>query len=204
MLLGALTRQLQKEYNAEYNDVAVKDLFMETTNSNQQPVCKYFTVKDMSNKLLKYLFVMGKKYHNDLFESCWRKQCKSHNNLSTFTELHEMVCLPVLDECKEILSSLELKTMTLENVDKYFQKFQQGTDLESNLNKLCQGIQQCFPDEKCLPAKQWVPRVVLHIQEYKKINSYMNVAKIVLELKESMKLTGDFTVINTLAQQVTS
>jgi len=40
------------------------------------------------------------------------------------------------------------------------------------------------------------------IQDYKKINCYMNVAMTVLEFKKSMKLTGDFTVVDTLAQQV--
>ena len=202
LFLGILTKQLQKEFNVEYGDVAVKDLFTETAESNQL-VCIYFTEKSIPNELLKYLYVMGNKYHNDLFDSCWRKRCKQFDNLSTFMEVHEKVCMHVLDECEEILLSLEQKTMTLESVDKYFRKFQE-TDLESNLIKLCQGIQQCFPDTEVLPAKQWVHGVVVHIQEYRNINSYMNVATIVLELKKSMNLTGDFTVIDTLAQQVSS
>ena len=199
-LLGILTKQLQKEFNAEYGGVAVKDLFIKTADSNQL-VCMFFTEKNIPNELLKYLYVMGKKYHNDLFDGCWREQCKQFYNLSTFMEVHEKVCIHVLDECEEILLSLEERTMTLENVEKYFNKFQE-TDLESNLNKLCQGIQQCFPDTELKPAKRWVHGVVVHIQEYKKINSYLNVATIVLELKKSMNLTGDFTVIDTLAQQV--
>ena len=201
--LGALTKQLQKEYYAEYNNVAVNNLFVENTDPSHQPVCIYFTVKDIPRDLLKYLYIMGNRYHNDLFESCWRKQCRSYNNLSTFKEVYENVCLPVLDECKDVLLSLELKTMTLENVDKYFRKFRQETDLESNLNKLCQGIQQCFPNTEILPARDWVHGIVVCIQDYKKINSYMNVATVILNLKESMKLIGDFTVIDTLAQQVT-
>ena len=195
-----MTKQLQREFYAEYNDFAVKDLFAEITDSSQ-PVCIYFTVKDVPNELLKYLYIMGNKYRNDLFDSCWRERHKQCNNLSTFMEVHEEVCMHVLDECKEILLSLEQKTMTLENVDKYFKKFQEP-DLESNLNKLCQGMQQCFPDSELKPANQWVHTAVVHIQEYKKINSYLNVATIVLGLKKSMNLTGDFTVIDTLAQQV--
>ena len=201
-LLGILAnyKQLQKEFHAEYNDFAVKDLFAETSDSSQ-PVCTYFTVNDIPNELLKYLYIMGNKYRNDLFDSFWRERCKQFNNLSTFNEVHETVCKHVLDECKEILLSLVQKTMTLENVDKYFRKFQE-IDLENNLSKLCQGMLQCYPDTELKPAKQWVHGVVVHIQEYKKINSYMNVATIVLELKKSMNLTGDFTVIDTLAQQV--
>ena len=150
---------------------------------------------------MKYLYIMGNRCRNDLFESVWNKHCKQFNNLSTFIEVLEKVCMPVLNECKIILTSLEQKTMTLENIDKYFRKFQEN-DLESNLFKLCQGIQQCFPETELKPAKQWLHDVVLLIQEYKKINSYMNLATIVLELKQSMNLIGDFTVIDTLAQQV--
>ena len=201
LLLGSLTKQLQVEFNAEYDGVAVKDLFTETADS--QLVCIYFTAKDIPDELLKYLYVMGNKYHNDLFDSFWRERCKQCDilHISTFNEVHETVCKHVLNECEEILLSLEQKTMTLENVDKYFRKFQES-DLENNLFKLCQGIQQCYPATKVKPAKHWVHDVVVHIQEYKKINSYLNVATIILELKRSMNLTGDFTVVYTLSQQV--
>ena len=196
-----MTKQLQVKFNADYDDVAVKDLFTETADSKL--VCIYFTAKDIPNELLKYLYVMGNKYHNDLFDSFWRERCNECDvlHISTFNEVHETVCKHVLDKCEEILLSLEQKTMTLEYVDKYFRKFQE-TDLESNLLKLCQGIQQCYPDTELKPARHWVHSVVVDIQEYKKIDSYMNVAKIVLKLKKSMNLTGDFTVIDTLAQQV--
>ena len=198
LLIGALTKQLQEEYNADYDDVAVKDLFTIETVDSSQPVCIYFTVKDVPNELLECLYVMGNKCCNDLFDSCWREQCKQCNNISSFKEVHEQVCKHVLNECKNILLTLEQKTMTLECVDKYFQEL----DLENNLKKLCQGIQQCLPDTKVLPAKQWVHSAVVLIQDYKKINGYINAATIVLELKKSMNLTGDFTVIETLAQLV--
>ena len=202
MLLGSLTKQLRKEYNADHDDVAVKDLFGEAAGSNNQCKCTYFSVRDMPNELLEYLYIMGNQNRSDLFESCWKKQCKQYSNLSTFKEVHEKVCVVVLDECKEILLSLHKRTMTLENVDVYFLKFQ-PTELKSNLNKLCQGIRQCFPeDRELLPAKDWVPGVIVHIQEYMQIKNYLNVAMVVLELKRSMKLNGDFTVIDTLTQQV--
>ena len=201
-ILGGLTRQLQKEFNAEYRDVAVNQLFVETADPNQPLRCIYFTTKDIPHELVKYLHVMGNIYHNDLFETCWRKQCKMCNHLSTFNRVYKKVCMPVLEECEEILLSLQQRTMTLENVDKYFQKFQQEADIENNLNKLCQGIQQCFPSTRVLPAKQWLHGVVPRIQEYKRINGYISIAMTISKLKKSMKLYGDFTAIDMLAQQV--
>ena len=205
-VLGTLTKKLQKElikFNSEYQDIAVSQLFTEApADPNQQLQCIYFTTENIPHKLLEYLHVMGNVYHNDLFESCWRKQlCKMCDHLTTFNRVYRKVCIPVLVECKEILLSLQQKTMTLEDVDKYFQKFHQEIIVENNLSMLCQGIQQCFPDIEILPAKKWIRGMVEHIQEYKEINSYINVAMIVLKLKESMGLNGDFTVIYMLVPQ---
>ena len=197
-----MTKQLRKEYYADHDNVAVKDLFGEAAGLNNQCKCTYFSVRDVPNELLEYLYIMDNQNRNHLFRSCWKIQCKQYINLSTFKEVHEKVCVVVLDECKEILLSLRKRTMTLENVDIYFPKFQ-PTELESHLNKLCQGIRQCFrEDRELLPAKVWVHGVIVHIQEYMQIKNYLKVAMVVLELKKSMKLNGDFTVIKTLAQQV--
>ena len=199
LLLGALTKQLQKEFTAEYHDVAVNKLFLETDDPNQRLKCIYFSTSDIPHELLKYLHVMGNTYRNDLFESCWGKQCDMCHHVFTFGGVYERVCMPVLDKCKEILLSLQQKTMTLKDVDT---EFQQETDVENNLNKLCRGIRQCFPGSEVLPAKDWVRGVVAHIQEYRRINSCINVATIVLKIKKSMKLYGDFSVVDMLAQQV--
>jgi len=92
--------------------------------------------------------------------------------------------------------------MKLETVDHYFLKLDFKA-LDNCLTQLCQGIKECFPtDRHILTAKEWVPTAVKIIQEYRNISSHMAAAEIILQLKESMGLTGDFAVIETLAQQV--
>ena len=201
-LLGTLTDQLQKELNAEYDNVAVKELFVESS-PKQQLECVYFSVKDIPHNLLNHVYIMGNKYRNDLFDICWKKQCNLYTNLA-FEEIYAIVFKPVLDECKEILFGLQQRTMTLENVDKYFQNFDSDTDMEDNLKKLCQGYRECFPNTYISDAKQWVHGVVKQIKECQRIYVYTNVAMILLDLKESLKLRGDFTVIEKFAEQVTS
>ena len=198
LLSGALTEQLEK-LNAEYHDVAVKGLFVESS-SNQQLECVYFSVMDIPHSLLNHLYIMRNKYRNKLFDICWEKQSNLHTNL-TFKEMYAVVCKPVLDECKEILFDLQQNTMPLVNIDKYFQNFDSDTDVEDNLKKLYQGFCECFPSTNIPHAKDWVHGVVKQIQEYQRIH---NVAMIILDLKESLKLHGDFAVIEKFAEQVTS
>jgi len=199
LLIGSLAKILLQELNNDYNDVPVKELF---DSDESHSVCKFFSTKDVPTELLEYLYIVGKKYPNDIFETCWRQQFKSCADLLTFKAVHEMVCIPVLTECKEILVSLEQGTMTLENVEYYLWRFDIN-ELKTHLQNLCQGLRECFPNDKqLLHHRNWVPSVVANIQEYKKIRSYRDAARIVLLLKDSMKLTGDFTAVNTIVQQV--
>ena len=204
LFIGSLTKKLFEELNKDHNNIPVKELFVPvTTSSGSQLACKFFSTENVPNELLQHLYIIGKKYPNDIFESCWRQQSKSYANLNTFEGVHQMVCTPVFNECEQILVSLEQGTMTLENVENYFSSFHETNELKNNLEKLCQGIRECFPNHKHLRApRSWVPSVVTSIQEYKKLNGYTAAAKIVLQLKDSMKLNGDFTAVNTIVEQV--
>ena len=204
LFIGSLTKKLLEERNKDHSDIPVKELFVRvTTFGGSQLACKFFSTENVPTELLQHLYIVGKKYPNDIFETCWSKRCKLCTNLNTFEAVHQMVCTPVLNECEEILVSLEKGTMTLENVGKYFSSFLEANELKNNLEKLCQGIRECFPNHKQLRApRSWVPSVVTSIQEYKKLNGYVAAAKIVLQLKDSMKLNGDFTAVNTIVQQV--
>ena len=204
IVIGSLTKKLFEELSKDHSDIPVKELFVPvTTSSGSQLACKFFSTENVPTELLQHLYIIGKKHPNDIFETCWRQQCKSCANLDTFEGVHQMVCTPVLNECEEILVSLEQGTMTLENVEKYFSSFHETSELKSNLEKLCQGIRECFPNHKQLRApRSWVASVVTSIQEYKKLNGYIAAARIVLQLKDSMKLNGDFTAVNTIVEQV--
>ena len=201
--IGSLTKSLKQELNIDYYDIPLKELIEPVTDSSDsQLVCKFFSTKNVPIELLQYLYIVGKRYPNDIFESCWRQRCKSFVDLYTFQEVHELVCIPVLTECKEILVSLEQRTITLGNVEVYFFKFEPN-EMKSHLQHLCEGMRECFPNDKGLVAsRNWVPAVVASIQEYKMMKSFIATAKIVLKLKESMELTGDFTAVNMIVQQV--
>ena len=173
-----------------------------TGSNDYQLVSQFFSTENVPIKLLQYLYIVGKQYPNDIFESCWRQQCKSCVDLDTFQKVYEVVCIPVLTECKEVLVSLHQRTMTLENVMVYFLKFEPD-ELKNHLQHLCEGMRECFPSDKQLVApSSWVPGVVATIQVYKKMKRDITTAMIVLKLKDSMKLTGDFAAVDTIVQLV--
>jgi len=181
-------------------------------DSNNLQCAHLLSAMDVPADLIKFLFIVGRKNQNDLFETCWGQHCnlfntlwrQQHdvNDLPSFTAVYEAVCKPVIKECEKILVSLEQRSITLEEVEKRFWKFEMP-ELKQHLLKLCQGIRECFPTNESISAgKNWIPLVVDDIQVYKRISGYMNTANIILKLKNSMKLDGDFSAVNTLAKQV--
>jgi len=196
-----LTRILRAELNVDYQQFAVESLFVYEGNP---PVmqCAHFSTHEIPDELLNVLCIIGDKNRNELFETCWRLQCHSYSNLSSFVEVYLKVCVPALDECKQILVTLEQRTMTLQEVEKYFWKFDEK-ELCQNLFRLCSGVRECYPNDKSISdGRNWVHSAVSDIQVYKKISGFMKTAQTVLELKNAMDWKGDFTAVDTLAQQV--
>lgn len=199
---GALVKQLESEFSVNYEEISVGSLFKATDGLINLQCIHLLSTVDVPADLIKCLFVVGKKNQNVLFKTCWDKQCMSCDNLSSFTEVYEKVCGKVVQECIQILISLEQRSITLEEVEECFWKYE-VSELMQNLLKLCQGIQEYSPTNNPIsPGKSWIPSVVDNIQVYKQISGYTNTAKVVLKLRDSMKLSGDFTTVDTIAKQV--
>lgn len=196
-----LTRQLKAERSADYHKFEVGSLFVYESNS-PIPRCAKFSTHDIPEDLLNGLYIIGDKNRNDLFEACWRQNCQSNVNLPSFAEVHLQVYVPAINECKQILVSLEQRTMMLEDVEKYFWKFDEN-ELQQKLLRLCSGIRECYPTDRSISdGRNWIHLAVSDIQIYKKISGYMKTAQVVLDLKNAMNWKGDFTAVDTLAQQV--
>ena len=201
-LYAGLTGVLRSELNTDYHEFAVASLFVPKSDNSAKLKCARFSTDNVPEDLLKYLFIVGKKNNNDVFETCWLQRCYLYVDLPSFVEVHQKVCIPVMDECKQILVTLEQRTMTLEDVEKHFLRFTEK-ELHTNLQSLCSGIQECYPTDRSISdGRNWILLAVSDVQVYKKISGYMKTAQIVLELKNAMNWMGDFTAVDTLAQQV--
>ena len=177
-------------------------MFAPKNENSAELKCMRFSTDNVPEDLLKNLFLIGKKNQNYIFETCWNQKCFLYANLPSFTELQQKVCIPAIDECKQILVTLEQRMMTLEDVDKHFAKFDEK-ELYNNLQSLCSGVRECFPTDRSISdGRNWIHLAVSDIQVYKKISGYTKTAQVVLELKNTMNWMGDFSAIDTLAQQV--
>lgn len=202
VILGTLVKKLRSDLNFAYEKNPIGSLFKVTDDPSKLDCAQLLKAKRVPVELTNCLYIVGRKHQNDLFDTCWRHQCDSCGQLSSFTAVYKEVCEPVVMECVQLLQSLEQRSITLEEVEKSFWKFEM-TELSQHLLKLCEGIREYFPTNTTISlGKNWVPLLIKDIQVYKRISTYMDTANAVLKLKSSMYLTGDFNAVDTLAKQV--
>ena len=149
---------------------------------------------------------MARRYSNDLFHrvwySCTKKAAQKKHEL-TIEDIVDVIWRPALKECEStILDGLRDGSIKLQAVDSYFRRYDNIETVETHLHQLHKGVELCYgrsPSPKC---PQWIHNAVSRIHQYWTLGQYAAAARTVLELKEKLKLTGDFHEMYTIAEQV--
>ena len=157
-------------------------------------------------------FIVCGKYNNncavnEVFQYCWDHQIElsaigAAKDVS-FDLIFSKVWKPTISQCQSLLCSLKSKTVTLEEVEKLYQldKF------SSQLSALCTAVHHCYPESvrSFPPPQEWVPHTEAHIALYFEIVNNprcTDAANVILKLQKSLKLEGDFKIIEDLAKLV--
>ena len=149
---------------------------------------------------------MERRYKNDLFHRVWsdatRKASHKKDKL-TIQDIVDEIWRPAFKECEEtILEGLRDESIDLQAVDSYFKCYDNIEIIEGHLYRLFSGVELCHgcnPPQAC-PA--WISEAVHRIHDYWTLSDYAAAAKTILDLKDKLKLTGDFHVITTIAEKV--
>ncbi len=103
--------------------------------------------------------------------------------------------------CNYLLDSLHDRNIKLSEVDHYFRPIEE--DLPEQLQKLSTGVHNCINPGKSTDFK-WIGDVVQHVKDYWSLLTLSEEAKAVIVLKTKLSLTGSFTAIEALTDQVYS
>ena len=146
--------------------------------------------------------IMSRRYPTRLFIEMWnahmRTAVKSQPQLS-IQSIKTDIWDPCFQECQTLLNSLRDRTILLSRVDHYFQGVQ---DIKTQLCALHAGVRLCAPEQN---NKKDIPHIcsaVDHIEKYWSLCRLAIAAEIVMDLKEKLVLTGDFSLIESLAEEV--
>ena len=172
---------------------------------------KCFSSSEVDKEIVGNLIVCGKYNNNgavnEVFQYCWDQQI----NLSaigavqdvTFDLIFSKVWKPTISQCQSLLCGLMSKTVTLEEVEKLYQI----SNFSMQLSALCTAVHHCYPEstQSFPPPQEWVPHTEAHIALYFEIVNNpkcTDAANVILKLQKSLKLEGDFKIIEDLAKHV--
>lgn len=149
---------------------------------------------------------MARLHKNDLFHRVWsstiRKTAHKKNEL-TIQDIVDEIWRPAFKECESaILGGLSDGSIKLQAVDSYFRRYNNTETIESHLHQLHKGVEYCYgrvPPPRC---PRWIQSAVARIGHYWTLGQYAAAAKTILELREKLGLTGDFSEISAIAEQV--
>ena len=144
---------------------------------------------------------------NKVFEYCWDQQIKQSaitkdQNVS-YNSVFNTVWKPTIERCQSLLSKLKDKTITLQEAEILYQV----DKLCLHLSVLCKAMHQCYPElsKSFSLSDNWVSQTVAHIAFYHEFSinpKCIEAANVILKVKKSLKLEGDFKIIEDLAKHV--
>ena len=184
---------------------------VEDNGSDKCFKCVCFSIPELENEMVDNFIICGKHTNNGainkVFKYCWDQQIEL-SAISTvkdvsFNTVFIKVWKPTISQCQLLLHNLKCKTVTLEEVEKLYQI----DNFPSQLSALCNAMRHCYPEseESITPPDGWVPQTVSHIALYLEIANNpkcTEAAKLILKVQTSLKLQGDFKLIEDLAKNV--
>uniref|UniRef100_A0A803YCM8 RING-type E3 ubiquitin transferase n=1 Tax=Meleagris gallopavo TaxID=9103 RepID=A0A803YCM8_MELGA len=173
-------------------------------NVGKTPIQTYYRLSQELKKCAQKMYTFKESL---IFQQFWEEAAmKAREKYGSSDEEEEAVPVmdltDVLDELispcftsyERLYDDLRSGSLTLSAVDRIFQHFTNPEDIKGELNTLCE-----LQPEK---GKRWVDRRFQQIQQYHRMHLAFDAAKIIANLKESLSLSGDFSVLENLLYMV--
>ena len=152
--------------------------------------------------------------NSEVFQKIWRKKLTSltkrtistnDNTDVSFEAVVEHLWEPAFQECKVLIETLNNRTIQLSEVKSYFFEYcEDGNDqnLTCKLVSFYSSVEMCI--NKCRPTEcpPWLKMTIQLMLKYWKLRHDIQAAEVILEAKEQLKVTGDFSLIRNLATKV--
>ena len=148
-------------------------------------------------------WIMSQEYNSGLFSDYWRDRLTvvmGEGGSLTLADVLPEVWTPVYSKCDELLAQLKDYSLSLSAVDQLFKDM--GTEaIKLRIEQLYTGVEMCRT-EKEVKDLEWIEGVVERMDQYWKLCQYTDTAQAFLELRDALDLSGDFQLVQKLAEEV--
>ncbi len=203
---------LEEKQNIDIDEMDL-DEFMEINSINQIPsemsgVVTYFELEDDVRSMAEVLNSYKESY---IFKLCWVKQAavfaensKDDGIISseeelviTLEDLHNEIFELCYDGYKNIYTRLKAGSITFEEVDVTFKAYKGKYDeLEAEVSIMCKLDRN--------DDQRWVQTRIQQIEQYHELHLAVESAQVVMMVKQTLCLQGDFQVLEKLLVTVSN
>nr|XP_019957387.1 PREDICTED: E3 ubiquitin-protein ligase RNF213 [Paralichthys olivaceus] len=192
-------------------DVMPLNLFMEVHQLDKLPsemagIVTYFSLGEEIKEMAEALYTFRDSY---IFQVCWEQQAKLWVTEEVITDdpneqevadimatpemMYEEVFVPCYKNYKDIYTSLKNGSIMLEEVNQLFGAY------KGRYEELAQDLDiMCRVDKST--DKKWTNSRVQQIEQYHELHFAVASAQIIMKVKETLHLQGDFRVLQTLTE----
>lgn len=171
-----------------------------TTLEDGQMIIPSFQCAEPIFPILPKFITLSSKHPSKTFHNLLKAQIQKVKEQLKISNFAPLVWQPIFQDCCMYLESLKDRTIKLTLVDKLLdQHF--DNELEFELCSLEKGICECsgIPSDP-----SWIKPCVKRMQQYRSLRQYASAAKAILQLKETLALTGNFDVIKKISTEVSA
>jgi hypothetical protein len=144
--------------------------------------------------------ILFREFSTDIVLNIWRCHMKKVSSTHELLIKHIKTKIwdPTFDECKWLLESLCNRTIKFAEVDKYFLGIEEK---ERQLYHLHCGVMACMGNDEHEASSSWIPETMKALEDYWSLRKLTPIARMVMILKEKLELFGDFSAIQSIANE---
>ncbi len=192
---------LKEELEKDVDDVPMSSIC--SIDDTGKIVVHCIKIAHPLNPILGQFNAISNEYSNDFFRTFWRRQKRQQEGANRRLNLGSVVQIweNTLKECIAFVESLQDRSISLSSVYELV-TLKGKENLSQDITNLEAGI--CVCTGATPPNPVWIRNCVMRMYQYQSLCQHASAAKIFVELKETLQLTGDFSMVEKLVDEVSN
>ena len=191
---------LMMELKQDFDDEQISSLCVSDKN-DKLTITRFKAARPLDAILIKFMSIF-QTYSNDLFHKTW-DHCKQQL-IGVQLKLGDIVVKlweKAVHDSSHFIESLRGRSISLPKVEVLLKNYSTDKNLMKDIRNLEAGICKCIG--KPLPASEmWIKECVKRMYQYNALCQHAYAASAFLQLKKTLELTGDFSIVERLASEV--
>ena len=147
---------------------------------------------------------MTQECNSKIFVDFWHRRVaavvQNRSADLALSDVEKGLWTPVFNQCEELLGKLKDYSLSLQMVD---QVFKGQPDIPGIIRQLYRGVVKCQIGHDVKDFK-WMERVIGRMNQYWRLCSFAKAADAFLKIRDALKLTGDFELVERVASEVSN